>query len=558
MGGGNGAGAPAVMGLLAFLLYRFLESVGASPVMSWIMAAVSAILLLAALRSLIADWQWHRFLKSMKTPTGLLGRLEFPEGNDAEELGLSFSNADRNGIPLAAVGDKIVYWYGKGHASIRAPTEGGKTESSAANICFALGAHRNIIATAKGSELAWLCGPYRKDVLKQAVHIIGPWELMRDHRMKYAHFNPVGHLVKYAEAKNPELIDKARAAAQILLPEPEGASGENKFFRSLGRDFIAWCLVFLALHEADTGELCCNFAYLYRMICGSDAELREFMEKMRRCDEFSGAVRNAADRFLGKITRSPKLGESILTEAQDAIQIYDPAGVLGQRSEYSDFDPGDLKNPNRPTSIFLELPPEKILTHGKHFGLCLNTLIDVCIEANRFEPRVTVVADEFASICEGPLPCALPTLFIGRSRGVQLITYVQDIESYGRYGKESSAFTSQSEVVLAWGIRSNKDAKEYSERSGIQSTMTESSSVPSSKDGGPTGFSFSLSEKGIPYLRPDEFMHLPDFTAALFYRQHPPLIVDLVSYRMVDPWRSHARPVPGSPPIADVPVRFKA
>lgn len=554
---GSGTGAQALMGLLAYFFHRFLESVGASPIMTGTVAVVSALLLLACLHSFYVEWQWRRLMRSMKTPTGLHGRLEFPDADDAEELGLSFSNDDRNGIPLAAVGDKIIYWHGKGHASVRAPTEAGKTESSAATICFALGAHRNLIVTAKGPELAWLCGPYRKDVLKQAVHIIGPWELMRDHGMKYAHFNPLGHLVKYADAKNPELIDRARAAAQILLPEPEGASGENKFFRSLGRDLLAWCLVFLALHEADTGELCCNLAYLYCMINGSDSELREFLEDMRRCDEFSGAVRKAADRFLGKITRSPKLGESILTEAQEAIQIYDPAGVLGQRSEYSDFDPTDLKNPDKPTSIFFEIPPEKILTHGKHFGLCLNTLIDICIEANRFEPRVTVVADEFANICEGPLPSALPTLFIGRSRGVQLITYVQDIESYGRYGKEASAFTSQSEVVMAWGIRSTKDAKEYSERSGMLSAMTESGSLPVGKTGG-TGYSLGLSEKGIPYFRSDEFMQLPDFTAVLFFRQNPPLIVDLVSYRMVDPWRAHVTAVPGSPPHADVPVRFKA
>lgn len=75
-------------------------------------------------------------------------------------------------------------------------------------------------------------------------------------------------------------------------------------------------------------------------------------------------------------------------------------------------------------------------------------------------------------------------------------------------------------------------------------------------DGG--SLSLSLSEKGVPLIREDEFLQLPDFKAVLFYRQNPPSMIDLVSYRQVEPWRSHARPVPGAPPPgADLPVRFR-
>ncbi|WP_127599598.1 type IV secretory system conjugative DNA transfer family protein [Nitratireductor alexandrii] len=555
---GSHAGGQALAGLLVFLFCRFLDSVGASAALVWAFGGLSALFFLSALWALYGAFQWDRLLRSMKTPTGLYGRTSFPTAAHAEEFGLSFANDGGNGIPVAAVGDRIIYYPGPGHLSIRAPTNAGKTESSAANICFALGAHRNIIATAKGPELAWLCARYRKDVLKQNVHIVGPWQLMQRHGLTYSDFNPVGHLVGYAERKDPALIDKARQVAQILLAEPENGSGENKFFRSLGRDLLAWCLVFLAIQEADTGELCCNLSYLYKMICGSDEELRRFLEAMRACAEFDGSVRRAADRFLGKLTRSPKLGESILSEAADAIQIYEPGGVLARRSEYSDFNPRDLKSPDTPTSIFFEIPPDYIATHGKHFGLCLNTLIDLCIEADRFEPRVTVVADEFANICDGALPAALPTLFLGRSRGVQLVTYVQETESYSRYGREASAFTTQCEVVMAWGIRSTKDAKEYSERSGVLSTMTESGSLPVSLQESGGKYSIGLSEKGVPNFRADEFLHLPDYTAVLFYRQNPPVIVDLVSYRMVEPWRSHATPMPGAPALGEIPVKFKA
>ena len=545
----------ALLSLILYLIYRFFQSVDASPFYLWLFGGASLLCLFLTIRGLVDAFGWWRLVNAMKKPIGIYGQTEFPTARDAEDIGLSFSNEDGNGIPLASVGDKIIYWHGRSHMSVRAPTEGGKTESSAANICFALGGHRNIICTAKGAELAWLCGPYREK-LGQNIIYINPWRLMKEHGLPFHDFNPVGHLPKLAEQGDAELIDKARGISQILLAESETGSGDNKIFRSQGRDILTWCLIYTAILEADTGELCCNLPYLYNVLCGSSEVLINLFDEMSRCYEFGGTVSRAGGRFLGKMQRSPKSAESFLTEAQDALQIYDPASMLGRSMEYSDFDPSDLKNPDKPTTVFIIIPPEKALTHGAFAGLCLNTLIDTCIELDNFEPRVTVVADEFPNLSEGKLPAILPTLYIGRSRGVQLITYVQDTESYSRYGREASAFTTQSEIVMAWGIRSTKDAEEYSKRSGQLSIMSESGTIPMAAEDGK--YSLGISEKGIPNLRPDEFMHLPDFTAVIFYKQNPPIIVDLVSYRMVDPWCYQATPVPGSPSMTDVPVKFRA
>lgn len=553
--------APWVQGLAALLfllIHHFFRSIDASEPYLWVTGGLAVLGGLSALRGLWAAFRWWRLLRGMTTPSGIFGRTDFPTADDAETLGLSFSNDDGNGIPLGSDGKRIIYWPGKGHMSVRAPTEGGKTESSAALICFALGGHRNIIATAKGAELAILCGQHRESLGQQVIYI-DPWGQMRAVGKPSHDFNPIGHLVRYAAQGDPELFEKARAIARILIPEPESGSGENKIFRTQGRDILTSTISYLAIREAETGELCYNLAYANKVLCGAHEELVRFFNEMERCPEFNGAISRAAGKFLAKMQRAGKSAESFLTEAQDALQIYDQASVLGQRTEYSDFDPRDLKNPEKPTSVFIIVPPEKGLTHGSFAGLTLNALADTCIEANSFEPRVTIVADEFASLCEGPLPFTLPTLFLGRSRGVQLITYVQDTESYARYGREASAFTTQSEVILAWGIRSTKDAEEYSKRSGQRGIVAESGNIPAGMNGAADNrFSLGLNEKAVPHMRPDEFLHLPDFTAVLFHKQYPPLIVPLVSYRMVDPWRDQATPVPGAPPLTDVPVRFKA
>ncbi|WP_439629967.1 type IV secretory system conjugative DNA transfer family protein [Shinella sp.] len=543
----------AVLSFLSFLLYRFLDGMGAASLFVWLFGALSALFGMITVTGLWRVLQEERLQRALTQPSGVSGRLDFPSADDAEEMGLSFSNEDGNGIPLGGTGDKIIYYTGPGHLSIRAPTNAGKTESSSASICFALGKHRNIIATAKGAELAYLCGPYRA-ALGQSVFYVDPWRIMRPLGMDSHDFNPIGHLVRYAGS--PELLGKARESVSILQPEPDGGMGDNRIFLTQSRDLLSSIAAYLAIREAETGELCCNLPFLFTVICGSSSDLQDFLQEMRRCDLYQDSIRRAADRFLGKMERAAKTAESILTSAQDALQLYDPGGPLGRVTEYSDFDARDLKNPETPTTVFLIIPPEKSYSYGSFIGLCLNSLIDTCIEADRFEPRVTVVADEFANIAEGKLPAILPCLYVGRSGGVQLITYVQSTESYSRYGKEAEAFTTQSECVLAWSIRSTKDAEEYSKRSGQRSIMTENISTPFSSASGP--HSISLSERAIPHMRPDEFMQMPDFTGVLFYRQHPPVTIDIVSYRTVDPWHRHARPMPGAPPLKDLPLKYKA
>lgn len=541
--------------VLFLLIFHLLRSYDAPQFLIWLYGCMVALCGYSVARDLWSAFQWGCLLRNMHQSAGTFGRTGFPTAADAERIGLSFTNEDGNGIPLGGTGNKIIYYHGPSHISVRAATNAGKTESLSATICYALGAHRNVVATAKGAELAWLCARYREDELGQQAYIVDPFGIAKRLGLKTHDFNPVGHLPRYAAARSPELLDRARAVTLILTPESDAASGENKIFRQLARDLKSGVLSFLAVEQADTGELCCNLPTLQRVLRGSNESLMEFLHRMRRCNAYDGAISRAADSFLGRLERSPKFAESILAQAIAPLDIYEPAGPLGRNTLYSDFDVRELKQPGRGVSIFFVTAPEKSELYHTHIGLCLNATIEESIAADRFEPRLTIVGDEWASL--GVLPAALPTLFLGRSRGVQLVTFVQQTESYERYGKQAAAFTTQSEVVIAWAIRSTKDAKEYSERAGQLSAITESiSAVPQTT--GSRGPSITLAERGIPYLRPDEFLQLPDYTGVVFYKQNPPFTVDLVSFRSVDGWREHGQPMPGAPPLRELPVKYKA
>lgn len=276
---------------------------------------------------------------------------------------------------------------------------------------------------------------------------------------------------------------------------------------------------------------------------------------MRRMDNFKGTVKGAAERILSKLEKSKSQFESVQSDAENALEIFDPASYLGENCILSSFDPYDIKR--KPMTIILVTDPTTTSTKGAAAGLALDVLTNISLQAQRFEPRVTILADEFASLSKGVLPSIEPTLFLGRDYGTQLITYVQDTSSFEPYGKNASAFTSQAEIVMAWKCSNIKDAEEYSKKSGIKSVMTENMNL-SHKSGvdNDNSYSIGMSEKGLPRMRADEFLHMEDYKAALFYKQIPTVVIDLISYQQVLPWRDQAGVIPDSQPTEELPIKF--
>nr|WP_245197568.1 type IV secretory system conjugative DNA transfer family protein [Jiella mangrovi] len=442
---------------------------------------------------------------------------------------------------------------GYSHVSVRAPNGGGKSESLVMTNCLGLGADRNLVVTAKGGEVASITLRHRRDRLKQNVAIINPWRI---DDLPNFDFNPLQVLVRMAATGDPEIVDFARAIFSVLVPEPE-QSGDNKFFREAAKDLLVWLAIALAYWEAETGELVCNLPYLYRVIGGGDESLGPWLVRMQSTDAGSGLLKVAAGRITAKAKRSEKTFENVLSEAQNALAIFDPHGPLGRAMEYSDFDPQDLKN--KKMSIYIVAPPEKLIgEYGKWMGLVVDVLIRTCLQARKAEPRVTFLLDEFANLSTTALPAILPALYIGRAYGTQIVTFVQDRRSYERYGKESSAFDTQCDVICSWGVRDLNDAEWIEKRSGQASVITESGTIPADASSGDldTGrASMGLSEKAIPVIRKDQAIQLPDHTHLIFYKNKAPILADLISYKMVDPWVRQADIPQGDP--ERFPIRFK-
>lgn len=548
------AAQATVKAVFCFVCYLLVAHLRIHPYLDLLFLGLTGLSILKLMRALLRDW-WHgRALKKASTPTGLYGSTKAVGLRDLLEAGIRTTNEDGNGIPIGAIGNKLLFYDGAAHVSIRAATGAGKTESSSAPIGLALGAHRNLVIMGKGREPAELIAEYRESI-GQDVMIIDIGNQMKGTRFKTHAFNFCSRLVALAAAQDPELIDQASGTAQALIKLLK-STGDARFFILQGQKYLKDILIACACWEARTGELVCNLPHIYSKINNDEEVFRAFLIELSTLDDFGGTVANKIKRILSKWRNSVKTFESVLSESENGLELFDPSSHIGQTSVMSDFDPADIKR--KPITIIIVTDPTKSGTHGMVAGLYLDAITNVALQAGNFEPRVTIVADEFANLSSGPLPSILPTLYTGRGLGVQLITYVQDTSTYkDRYGDEASAFTTQCDVTLAWKCRSTEDAEEYSKRSGQISVMTENVNLPDevAKRSGQS-FSLGLSEKGLARFRPDQFLHMGEFEAALFFKQLPAVMIDMVSYQQVMPWREYAGKLSNGASQAKLPVKF--
>lgn len=503
---------------------------------------------------IMRQWRRTRDIDALLEPTGTYGVANLADADEVKSFRLG-EPIDGSGNFLGAIGETPLSYRGNSHLLTVAPNAGGKTESVV--IPNALSIKRNAVITDKGGEVAARTFKVRRDILRQYVYVINPWELLSDEGLPNHYFNPIGDLPELANANPTELVDRARAVALILKPDPEN-KGENQFFRDASRNLKTWLIIYLAYREADTGELCCNLPHIQSLVSGSKEDFETLLSEMIRAKEYgNGTVAKEAAAIRARAERNPKTFEAILTEVQNALALFTPLGPLGKATTYSDFDPRDLKK--KPMTVYVAAPPEKLNgPYGPWAGLVVDSLIQSTLAARSLHPRVTFLLDEFANLSSGPLPSIIPALYVGRSYGCQIWPFIQDRKSLKRYGDEASAFETQAEIVQIWGIRDLDDAKWIEERAGTVSVMTETGNLPIA-DGAAIAdgnHSMSLSEKGVPVVSKGDALQLPDFKQLILFKNKPVILADLISYRMVRPWVAQASILRGDEGEPDLPIRF--
>ncbi|MEO1748408.1 MAG: type IV secretory system conjugative DNA transfer family protein, partial [Pseudomonadota bacterium] len=512
--------------LICFVFYTSFQAMDAHFVYLYMFGGSALFCALVATLRLLRDIKNSIRFRWLLKPKGVHGRVEHLNSHDPTTMGLHTDNHDRNGLPLGHLrgskAKKLLWYKGDGHGLIAAGTGAGKTVSLSKNWAVALGKHHNRIITSKGVDIAVATYRYLTQELGHEVINIDPYRLLKQHSIPSDDFNPCDILVDLAKRQSTDIFDKAREIALCLIPEVLGASGENKIFRSVGKQFITSTLIYLAIEQSETGELVCNLAYLNRLLNSGTDDLLDVFQRMSIIPHYDGAIARAGKRFVSQFQNSPKSAQSFITEAQEAIAIFEPATPIGQACEYSTFNASDIKNSDKNITINIILPVEKSGINDQFAGLVLNSLCTLAIEADRFHPQVTIIADEFENLSSAPIPIIERVLKIGRTRGVRLFAFIQDQESLAaRYGQLASMFKTQAAIFMAMDIRSVDEAEEYSKRSGQRAIVTDSANMAEDN----SDYGVSVKEEGVPLMRLDAFTRMPKFTAVLFKEQYAPLML---------------------------------
>ena len=199
-----------------------------------------------------------------------------------------------------------------------------------------------------------------------------------------------------------------------------------------------------------------RFSRLYELF--SDSDLAYRLSGMLD----SGEIRHPAAiaeiaAFLNHPERETR--PSVQSTARQHLPLFG-SGVVRTATDRTSFDLGDLVE-GRPLSLFIVVPPNKLVSHRPLLRLWLGTLILALAARPRLPAqRTLMLMDEAAQL--GPMPPLLQTATLLRSAGVTLWTFFQSpAQLEATYGGEAMVLVDNAGVVQLFAARNGRMAEAY-------------------------------------------------------------------------------------------------
>ena len=275
-----------------------------------------------------------------------------------------------------------------------------------------------------------------------------------------------------ADALNPldlaGLIDPGRpedaAASMATLLTGGQVSHKDPFWDITAQAFLTGLLTWL-LTDCPPEER--RFSRLYELF--SDSDLAYRLSGMLD----SGEIRHPAAiaeiaAFLNHPERETR--PSVQSTARQHLPLFG-SGVVRTATDRTSFDLGDLVE-GRPLSLFIVVPPNKLVSHRPLLRLWLGTLILALAARPRLPAqRTLMLMDEAAQL--GPMPPLLQTATLLRSAGVTLWTFFQSpAQLEATYGGEAMVLVDNAGVVQLFAARNGRMAEAYGRLLGDASPET--------------------------------------------------------------------------------------
>ncbi len=505
----------------------------------YLLGTVSALTIIDALGRMPQHFQQERRRKQAAEPSGVFGTARWATVKDCRDAGLT----DPNGLYLGCLDGVPLFYNGKAHGVLVAPTRQGKGISVV--IPNLLHNQGSMCVTDPKGELASVTAQHRAKKFGQAVYIVNPWGL---HGLPSHRFNPFGYLVEtYADpAQRRSLTEEVASLVLQLLPEPEGE--KNRYFREGSRKILRALLLLFAT-RGDAAR--CNPVELWRVL-QSPPRLIAAIGEMADSEALDFMLRDIADDLQKLMTGSADQFGDFREGASQTVSIFDPAGWLADSVTASDFSFADLKS--RKATVYLVIPSDKIGTYGPWLGLLTRRAID-SVARTPGKSNVLFLLDEAANM--GKLAGLSEALTLLPGLGVRVWFIVQALEQLENlYGRATTqVILSQAEVKQFFAVQSLPLAKQLSEACGMRTVKTTNIGLGRDLN---DDIGESVSETGRPLISPEDVRALAWPKQLLFVNALPPIKADRVPYWEVEPWRSWAAPNPvegGKVPAGE--VKFK-
>lgn len=316
-----------------------------------------------------------------------------------------------------------------GHVLVVAPTGAGKSRSIAIpNLLHWNGTA--IVLDVKG-ELTETTQHFRERHLGHQIIRLDPWGITtkNGHRL-----NPFDRLRRPGAA----IADECYGLADVL--EDPNSAPRDSFWVDKAKNLVAGLIG-------------------YHTFCGEDGSFRSVWNTMHSyqivsdiahaLDKKSPSLPPSAYGALATFINTTETTRSgIGTTAENLVRVFG-SDCVQQAVEASDFDLGAVKR-GEPLTIYLVIPPAKLLTHAPLVRLWLAVLLGELTDRST-RPRLPtlLVLDEIAQF--GPLNQLRTIMTLARSYGVRAMLFVQSLEQLRYSYRDATSLIENASTIVTFG-----------------------------------------------------------------------------------------------------------
>jgi type IV secretion system protein VirD4 len=424
------------------------------------------------------------------------------------------------GIVIGKFGSHYLWLNGAQHVIMIAPTRSGKTTSVAIPVLCTY-QESMVVLDLKG-ELRKLTSGRRQE-MGQRVYAWAPYDDEgRTHR-----FNPMTLLNGMDAGKR---IGEIQTIAAILYPDE---AGKDPFWTSQSRAAFTAFASFMferwdyRLSQVAEGQerpdpnVAEDFPSLERILRlssgGGSQSTKDMLQTVIKDPKQYPYVSPQTRTVFGNLAGlAEQTFSSVIATMQAPLQQF-LSPVLANATNATDFDITTIRR--KPTTIFVDIPTNKLDESGKLLNIFFSTVIGNNLtkqlgDEPDLKYQMLMLMDEFTAM--GRVDVWAKRISISASYGVRDLCIIQSrAQLRGTYGdNDAQNFITNHGAQIVFTPREQADANEYSEMLGYQTIRKQNRSRSSGS--GSSQVSISYSEERRALMLPQEIKELPNDDELIF------------------------------------------